>query len=370
MSDGFFPRGILVHYFHVATEPFLDADMKYPGFVVVVVLGAVACHGDRSYSAGPSSLIQDGGHPGGNAFFFWLPPITNQQPPAGQVFSRQLTPTVTITNLCSGDVIRTLAGSEVQVEDAQYHANWHTPDDNLDPACTYRIAVQTGARQLGVVDVDVVDDGSELKNVDTDEFIPLLDDRTLPIQFFIGVGSQCERTDSDCGEGTAQPGVSTTIVTENGQAGVVIPAGAVDQPVTIIVESSDDRPCIASLLEPVYSGSIGPIGNSCYDFHTEPPLAEINASGRFNTNVTVGICADLGSLDHATRDLLRSCSAIRRINSWARVLPGWGTCWHDSGPSSCRDRYSPRQPRRLTSAPAGVRTSSAALRGRCRVNST
>ena len=279
--------------------------MKYPGFVVVVVLGAVACHGDRSYSAGPSYLIQDGGHAGGNAFFFWLPPVMNQQQAAGQVFSRQLTPTITISNLCTGDVIRRFAGSDVQVEDGQYHANWHTPDDNLDPACTYRIAIQAGARQLGVADVDVADNGSELKNVDTDEFISLLDDRTLPIKFFIGVGSQCERSDSDCGEGTAQPGATTTIVTENGQAGVVIPAGAVDQPVTIIIESADDRPCIAGLLEPVYSGSIGAIGNSCYDFHTEPPLAEINASGKFNTNVTVGICADVGNLDHATRDLLQ-----------------------------------------------------------------
>src|SRR6266436_7037179 len=231
--------------------------------------------------------------------------VMKQQQPAGQVFSRQLTPTITISSLCTGDVIRTLAGSDVQVEDGQYHANWQTADDNLDAACTYRIVVRAGARQLGLADVDVADDGSELKNVDTDEFIPLLADRTLPIKFFIGVGSQCERSDSDCGEGTAQPGASTTIVTENGQAGVLIPAGAVDRPVTIIIESSDDRPCIAGLLEPVYSGSIGPIGNSCYDFHTEPALTAINASGKFNTNVTVGICADVGNLDHATRDLLQ-----------------------------------------------------------------
>src|SRR6266481_9703024 len=304
------------------TEPFRDADMKHPGLAVVIVLGAVACHGDRSYSAGPSYLIQDGGHVGGNAFFFWLPPVMNQQQPAGQVFSRQLTPTITISSLCTGDVIRTLAGSDVQVEDGQYHANWHTADDNLDAACSYRIAIQAGARQLGLADVDVVDDGSELKNVDTDEFIPLLADRTLPIKFFIGVGSQCERSDSDCGEGTAQPGASTTIVTENGQAGVLIPAGAVDRPVTIIIESSDDRPCIAGLLEPVYSGSIGPIGNSCYDFHTEPPLSDVNATPKFNTNVTVGICPDIGTLPHVTQDLLQifqlhigADPAIRPLNN-------------------------------------------------------
>src|SRR5712664_3270113 len=197
--------------------------MKYLRLAVVVVLGAVACHGDRSYSAGPSYLIQDGGHAGGNAFFFWLPPVVNQQQPAGQSFSRQLTPTITISNLCSGEVIRTFAGSDVQVEDGQYHANWRTADDHLDAACTYRIAIQAGARQLGLADVDVVNDGTELKNVDTDEFIPLLADRTLPIKFFIGVGSQCERSDSDSGEGSVQPGQSTTIVTTHGQAGVYVP---------------------------------------------------------------------------------------------------------------------------------------------------
>ncbi len=278
---------------------------KYPAFVAFVIIGTVACYGDRSHSPSASALIRDANHQDGNAFFVWLPPLVTQDAPAEQVFSQQLRPTITISNLCSGEVIRALSGADVQVDDGAYHANWHTPDDNLDPSCTYRIAVQTGSRQLGTVDVDVVDDGRELKNVDTDEYIALLDDSTLPIKFFIGVGSQCERVESDCGEGTAQPDQNTTIVTTHGQAGVFIPAGAVDQPVTIILESTDDRPCIAGLLEPVFSGNIGPIGNSCYDIHTEPPLSEINAAGKFNTNVTVGICAETGSLDHATRDLLQ-----------------------------------------------------------------
>lgn len=281
--------------------------MKYPAILTLIAIGALSCHGDRSSSVGvgPSALIQDGNNNNGNAFFFWLPPLLHQEAPAEQVFSPQLNPTVTITNLCSGAVIHTFAGSQVQLGDGQYHVNWHTPDDNLDATCTYRITATAGSRELGLADVDVVENGSELRNVNTGEYIPLLDDRTLPIKFFIGVGSQCERTDSDCGEGTAQPGANTTIVTKHGQAGVFIPAGAVDQPVTIIIESADDRPCIAGLPEAVFPGSIGPIGNSCYDFHTEPPLAAINARGKFNTNVTVGICAEVGDLDHATRDLLQ-----------------------------------------------------------------
>src|SRR5712664_2058091 len=80
---------------------------NYLGFVAIVAIGAVACRGDRSYSAGPSALIVDANRNNGNVFFVWLPPLLTQQAPAGQVFSRQLSPIVTITNLCSGQVIRT-----------------------------------------------------------------------------------------------------------------------------------------------------------------------------------------------------------------------------------------------------------------------
>ena len=279
--------------------------MKYLTIVALVAIGTITCHSERSAAPGSSGLIRDANHNTGNAFFYWLAPLVNQQRPTEQVFSRQVRPSVTIQNLCTDEVIRSFADVGLNDGEDQYHVNWHTPDDNLDPACIYRIAVQVGSRQLGVADVDVRDNGRDLRNVDTDEFLPLLDDSTLPIKFFIGIGSQCERVDSDCGEGTVQPGENTTIVTKNGRAGVFVPAGAVDQPVTIIIESADARPCIPGLPEPVFPGSIGPIGNSCYDFHTEPPLAAINVSGKFNTNVTVGICADIGNLDHVTQDLLQ-----------------------------------------------------------------
>ncbi len=312
-------------------------------FVAIATLGAIACRGDRGYSAGPSALILDANHDTGSAFFVWLPPVVNQQAPAGQVFSRQLSPILTITNLCNSEVIRTLAGSDIQVEAADFATNWPTAVDNLDSTCTYRLITTAGGRQLGVADVDVVDSGTELKNVDTGEFIPLLADRTLPIKFFIGVGSQCERVNSDCGEGTVQPGQSTTIVTTQGQAGVFVPAGAVDQPVTLVIESADDRPCIPGLPEPVFPGDVGAVGNSCYDFHTEPPLASINTSGKFNTNVTVGICPVIGTLDHATSDLLQifqlhvgADPAIRALNNvpapFLHCDPGYTLGSRGSGP--------------------------------------
>ncbi len=281
--------------------------MKRIGFTVIAVAVIAACQNDRPFPPGPNALIQDANHNAGNAFFFWLPPVVNQQAPATQVFSRQLGPVVTITNLCTGAVVRTFSGAAISVSNASYHVNWATAQDNLNSACTYRVTVTVGTKLMGYADVDVVDSGRELKNVNTNQFIPLLDDRTLPLQFFIGVGSQCARVGSDCGEGTVHRGQSTVIVSANGQAGVFVPAGAVDNDVTISVESSDERPCIPGLDPPVYPGAPGAVGNACYDFHTDPPLARINESGRFNTNVTIGICPDVIALglDHATLDLLQ-----------------------------------------------------------------
>ena len=281
--------------------------MKRIGFTVIVVAALAACQNDRPFPPGPNALIQDANHNTGNAFFFWLPPVVNQQAPATQVFSRQLSPVVTITNLCTGALVRTFSGADLSVSDSSYHVNWQTAQDNLNSACTYRVTVTVGTKLMGFADVDVVDSGRELKNVNTTEFIPLLDDRTLPLQFFIGVGSQCVRTGSDCGEGTAHPDKGTVIVSKNGQAGVFVPAGAVDADVTISVESSDERPCIPGLDPPVYPGAPGAVGNACYDFHTDPPLSQINETGRFNTNVTIGICPDAiaSGLDHATLDLLQ-----------------------------------------------------------------
>ena len=281
--------------------------MKRIGFTVIVVAALAACQNDRPFPPGPNALIQDANHNAGNAFFFWLPPVVNQHAPGTQVFSRQLSPVVTVTNLCTGGLVRTFSGADISVSNASYHVNWKTAQDNLNAACTYRVTVTVGTKLMGFADVDVVESGRELKNVNTDQFIPLLDDRTLPLQFFIGVGSQCARAGSDCGEGTVHPGQNTVIVSTNGQAGVFVPAGAVDADVTISVESSDDRPCIPGLDPPVYPGAPGAVGNSCYDFHTDPPLSQINETGRFNTNVTIGICPDVIALglDHPTLDLLQ-----------------------------------------------------------------
>src|SRR2546430_11882474 len=78
----------------------------------------------------------------------------------------------------------------VRVDEANqlYIVNWHTNDAGLDPARTYRIRVLLESLELGFVDVDVVSSGKELRSVQTNEYIPLLNGTTLPIKFRIERG--------------------------------------------------------------------------------------------------------------------------------------------------------------------------------------
>jgi hypothetical protein len=76
----------------------------------------------------------------------------------------------------------------LRLEADHYIVNWHSGDFALDPSRTYRILVMAGPVELGHADVDVVSSGRELRNVATNEYVALLDGRTLPIRFRIEDG--------------------------------------------------------------------------------------------------------------------------------------------------------------------------------------
>jgi alpha-tubulin suppressor-like RCC1 family protein len=76
----------------------------------------------------------------------------------------------------------------VNASDGDYIVNWHTDHFALDTLLTYRISVLIGASVVGYADVDVVSGGNEVKNVQTGDFIALVDGRTLPIKFRMDVG--------------------------------------------------------------------------------------------------------------------------------------------------------------------------------------
>src|SRR2546426_9084506 len=301
---------------------------------------AAACQDRQSPPAAPSFLIQDATHNGGNPHFYWLPPMT-RQPTFTGTFDGNLSPMVEIRELpgppppapatpCADRIITTFtttmgAGSEtVRVDPAGqlYIVNWHTKAFNLNAACTYRIRFLVAGLELGIADVDVVDNGAQLKRVDTNEFVALLDDGTLPIKARVELGAvtfaltgdatAC-RSGRDCAEAVVTPGQDATVLTTGQNAGLVIPAAALREQIVVLIESRTDPPCIplSSLALPQF--------NDCYRYVVNPTASierpsvrqategEINTSysfgdGRDETladNVIVGMCVEVGNLTPA-----------------------------------------------------------------------
>jgi hypothetical protein len=168
---------------------------------VALLLGVGACSGDAGSplapeGAQPLATISDAAHAGTVPGFYFLPPMV-PNPSYSGTFDGGLQPRVEICELSAGVCATTIAqytttsgtgGETVQVGGSSYQVNWHTNQFNLNPAKTYRISVYVGTFRLGFADVDVVASGKELKNVNTQEYIPLQDGRTLPIKFRIETG--------------------------------------------------------------------------------------------------------------------------------------------------------------------------------------
>src|SRR5437879_301782 len=321
-------------------------------------LVAAACQDRQSPTAAPSFLIQDATHNGGTPHFYWLPPMT-RQPSFTGTFDGTLSPVVEIrefagpspcvaNRLVARFTTTTGPGSEmvrVDLVNQLYIVNWHTKAFNLNTACTYRIRFLVAGLELGIADVDVVATGAQLKRVDTGEFVPLLDDGTLSIKARVEFGAvtfavtgdatAC-RPGRDCGEAVVTPvaGQDVTVLTTAQTAGLFIPAGALAEQVIVLIESRTDRPCI-------------PLGNmalpqfpDCYRYEVNPtaPIerlaprqvieGEIHNSYRFQTDVIVGMCVEVGNLtpgQQARLDLFRFDPVAGTVNTLpdapARFLP-------------------------------------------------
>src|SRR6266853_289845 len=249
---------------------------------------------------GPSAELRDGAN-NGNMHFFFLPPLV-KQPTFSGVFNPTLKPVVVICQLvvgpapdnkpigCSsnppvvvlGPVVADLAGQ-------QYKVNWDTGQPLIDPNQFYRIQVfsSLGGTLLGFADVDPVNNGSQLKNVNTGDYIGLVDGRTLPIKFRIERGALTSSGNcTDCAEQAVGP-AGGTVVTNTSLAGVFFPPGALPQDVTVIIE----------VTPPVAGQSCIPVNvdqfPGCYTFSTNP------GPTTFTTQVTAGICVEAEGLTPA-----------------------------------------------------------------------
>lgn len=196
---------------------------------------APTAHSPRTVAYSPQIL--DGAH-GGNKAVFFLPPMVSNpsgQPGFGDPVRGDLTVSYKILRLlkpgsteCGSQNMLIKQFSGVPFLTDHYQADWHTDESNLNPNCTYRIEVfvsnnaNSPGQMEAFADVDVVSSGSQLKRVDTDEFIPLLDGRTLPIKVRIENGvTFC--TDAHCVSEVVPNNTTTTVATTDSNAAAQFP---------------------------------------------------------------------------------------------------------------------------------------------------
>ncbi len=187
--------------------------------LALIIAGCQDTPSPTDIEPGSPDFVINHGATGGNEDFFFKPPMVPN--PSGhpnfgdRPFNPNVGPVVEICQLMAADpitadtpcadpqpagfpvVFTTTSGPgsetiRVDQDDEHYIVNWHTNEFNLSDDRFYRIAVHVGMTPLGFADVDVVNSGRGLKNVNTGEFVALKDGRTLPISFRIEEGALCE----------------------------------------------------------------------------------------------------------------------------------------------------------------------------------
>lgn len=243
----------------------------------ILFLALAACQPDRTgpndrspVAESPELAISDALHSGGNQHFYFLPPLV-PQPQATGTFDGSLDPIVEICewNQVCGTVIarfvrrqpgepgRGLGNQDDDADDAEgrflvkkagvhYLVNWNTKQClsgscTLDPAKTYRIRVLVGAVELGFADVDLVNNRAEVRNVQTNEYIPLVNGASLPLKFRIETGAVSVLAQTG-GSATISAAAGGRIATADGSVALVIPPGALAGSTSISVAPALDAP--------------------------------------------------------------------------------------------------------------------------------
>jgi len=184
----------------------------------LLLAGCTELRGPTETAPGaPAFTISDAVHSGGTAGFFFLPPVVSQPHTLG-VFDNNLDPVVEIcefTTQCGtvigrwtrrppGDPGRGHSDGDDDADDADghwvvkkagqhYSFDWDTKQCvtgpcQLDPAKTYRIRILVTSVELGFADVDVVPNKDSLRNVNTNDYIGLLNGKSMKVKFRIETG--------------------------------------------------------------------------------------------------------------------------------------------------------------------------------------
>src|SRR6266700_3471523 len=162
------------------------------------------------------------------------------------IFDATQAPSVTVcllaglacTTVIAQFSMTTGTGSAVVRVDATnqlYIVNWQTDQCTTGP-CTllsgnvYRIRVLVAGTELGHADVQVVASQQEARNVNTGEFFPLVDGRTVPVKFRVEQGAVFVVAPS-----TQRVMIQTPVTDAGSSVQLVIPAGALSQPAALTV---------------------------------------------------------------------------------------------------------------------------------------
>ena len=188
----------------------------------------------------PSMLISDANHGGDNKNVFFLPPLVAN--PSGSPFFKagEFNPNLTsavirichiVSNACNETVASFGAGQvtgPITIASDHYLASWHT--DQSSPALVvgqpYRIEVfpdgDLSAGPIAWADVAVASSMKELKNLNTNETIGLIDGRTLPIKVRFQNGVRCE---SDNCSSQRVTNTGATVVLQSGNGALLLQSG-------------------------------------------------------------------------------------------------------------------------------------------------
>jgi len=271
-------------------------------WMVAAAVGLAACV-DGGGTSGPSFAISDASHgllATRNRFFYWLPPLVSNPNPTGTA-NQFASPEITICQLNSaGTECESSGGQPIVVaqfsktagtggevirvnSDRHYQVNWRTDLSDLNPDNVYRIILTVDGSEYGFADVEVGRNGSELKNVDQDQFVSLVDGRTLPIKFRIEAGAACSGREAECAEAIVNPAVQTVVTLTDGD----VPLAFGDFPTGWTTGEQLVR--IDRIFDGGFDVGDGPLAT---DFPQYPLFFHYftTAAQPFNKRVRIGVC--------------------------------------------------------------------------------
>jgi alpha-tubulin suppressor-like RCC1 family protein len=182
--------------------------------ILILVIGCSKLLENQDITTQPffETAISDAVHDNGSENFYFLPPMVPAPDTEefGQ-FNTAASPEVKINEWNGTEYgleiasFSTTTGTGEEVlrvnsEDELYIVNWHTDGLYGTEPVTYRIRVFANGDLLGFADVVLVENGKAAKNLKTEEVIPLVDGRTLPIKFRIELTTTKAITEFNIGD--------------------------------------------------------------------------------------------------------------------------------------------------------------------------